>query len=277
MKITEYPSITKLASDNVFIVDGDAGTKKITGIDLLLSAISLASPYNHRMLYRGKNLGNSVSEEQKAAIQNGTFDDLWLADYWEINGVKWRIADFDYWLNTGDSPFNKHHLVIIPDGKLYSGKMNESATTTGGYTGSSMRTSGLEQAKTTVTNAFGGSVLTHREYLIDTVSSGYPSSGDWTDSTVDLMTEEMVYGTDIYRPSGDGSKIVRKYGNSNLQLALFAAAPVHIINDASGGRMSYWLRDIASASTFVKVSEYGSAENASANGENGVRPVFAIG
>ena len=53
------------------------------------------SPINHRNIFRGKNLGSAVTEEQKTAIQSGTFDDLFVGDYWEIDGVKWRIVDMD--------------------------------------------------------------------------------------------------------------------------------------------------------------------------------------
>ena len=50
----------------------------------------------HNSIYRGKNLGSSVSAEQWAQIGAGTFDDMFIGDYWVINGVTWRIAAFDY-------------------------------------------------------------------------------------------------------------------------------------------------------------------------------------
>ena len=99
----------------------------------------LVSAMQHRNVFRGKNLGTSVTAAQKAAIQNGTFDDLFIGDYWVINGVNWTIADMDYWYNCGDTAFTRHHLVIIPGGQLYSAKMNDTNTTEGGYFGSKMR------------------------------------------------------------------------------------------------------------------------------------------
>ena len=60
----------------------------------------------HNSLYRGKKLGTSVSAEQYAQISAGTFDDMFIGDYWEINSVIWRIAAFDYWLHSGDTNFN---------------------------------------------------------------------------------------------------------------------------------------------------------------------------
>lgn len=55
------------------------------------------SPEMHRNTFRGKCLGESITEEQLTAIQDGRFYDLYVGDYWEINEVKYRIADINYW------------------------------------------------------------------------------------------------------------------------------------------------------------------------------------
>ena len=65
----------------------------------------------HNSVFRGKYLGTSVTAEQHAQIAAGTFKDLYIGDYWTINGVNWRIAHFDYWLRTGDTECTKHHIV----------------------------------------------------------------------------------------------------------------------------------------------------------------------
>ena len=135
---------------------------------------------SHNGIFHGKNLGTSVTQKQWTAIQNGTFDDLYIGDYWVIGGVNWRIAAFDYYYNTGDTAFAKHHAVIVPDASLYSHNMNDTNTTTGGYVGSKMYTEGLEQAKTQIQNAFGAShVLTHRLFLTNATTNGYASGGEW--------------------------------------------------------------------------------------------------
>ena len=163
---------------------------------------------SHNGIYRGKSLGSSVTQAQWNAISAGTFDDLYIGDYWTIGGVNWRIAAFDYYYNTGDTAFTKHHAVIVPDTSLYTHVMNDTNITTGAYVGSKMYTEGLEQAKTTISNAFGSShVLSHRIYLSNATSNGKASAGAWTDSTVDLMCEHMVYGCGIFSPVSDGSII----------------------------------------------------------------------
>lgn len=277
MKITEYQAVKEVGEDNILIVDGDAGTRKIFAMDLFLSSLHLISPENHRRIFRGKNLGDVLTSEQKSAIQTGTFDDLWLGDYWEINGVKWRIVDFDYWYNRGDTPFASHHLVIMPDTNLYTAKMNDSSTTVGGYTGSKMYTTNLTNAKATIGAIFGSNLLTHREYLINAVTSGYPSAGAWADSQVELPNEPMIYGSYIYTPGGDGTITPKRYTNSQMQLALFAVCPKFINATGTGQRIGYWLRDVVTDQRFARVTDYGPVLETAASLEYGVRPVFAIG
>lgn len=272
MKIMEYPTITALADDNVFLVDGTNGTKKILAKDAVLAALGLNSVNAHRLIFRGKDLGTSVTGAQRIAIQSGTFDDLWLGDYWVINGVKWRIVDLDYWYNKGDTKFTNHHVVVMPDTSLTTAVMNDTNTTDNGYTGSKMYTNGLTSAKSIINNAFSGFVLTHREYLINAVTSGYPSQGAWQDSDIELPNEIMIFGSYISTPASNGTIDVKRFTVSNTQLALFRADPSMIVNGNG-----YWLRDVASSSHFACVDPTGGAAINEASESFEVRPVFAIG
>ena len=277
MKITEYTNTKKIGATDVMLTDGTNGTRIIAGADLPYALMDLCGPQMHRMTYRGKNLGGVLTSEQKAAIQAGTFEDLWLGDYWTLGGVNYRIADFDYWLHVGDTPMTSHHLAIVPETNLGTGKMNTESTTAGGWTGSLMYTTNLTSVKETINTAFGTNVLTHREYLINEVTSGYPSAGAWTDSTVELMNEPMVYGSYIYTPANDGTNIPKLYTAAQKQLALFMVCPQFINTTASGTRISYWLRDVVSAQRFARVTDYGPVLDSAASLEYGIRPVFAIG
>lgn len=277
MKISEYPAATKLVADDIFLLDGTDGTRTMAAPTLPYALMHLCGPQMHRMVYRGKQIGTSLSAEQRAAIQEGTFEDLWLGDYWFISGVNYRIVDFDYWYAKGDQSLTAHHVVVVPDTNLGTAKMNSTSTTTGGYTGSEMYTTNLEPAKTTITNAFGENVLTHREYLINEVTSGYPSAGAWTDSKVDLMTEQMVYGSHIFTPSSSGTVTPKLYSNSPVQLALFQLCPQFINAAISTQRIGYWLRDVVSAERFARVTDYGPVTDTAASLEYGIRPAFAVG
>lgn len=226
----------------------------------------------HNSIYRGKNLGTSVTAAQWAAIADGSFTDLYIGDYWVIDGVNWRIAAFDYYYKTGDVPCTTHHVVIVGDTSLYAHVMNDTDVTTGGYIGSKMYTEGLAQAKTTINNAFGSShILSHRQLLINAVTNGKPSDGSWYDNTVELMTEQNVYGGKIFGASSDGSTIPYLYTVDKSQFPLFAHDPSMI-----GNGQWFWLRDVVSTTVFASVSGNGYANYSRASVDYNVRPAFSI-
>ena len=226
----------------------------------------------HNAVYRGKNLGSAVTAAQWAAIQAGTFEDLFIGDYWTINGVNWRIAAFDYYLNTGDTACTTHHVTIVPDAKLYNHVMNDTNTTVGAYVGSQMYTEGLNTAKTTINNAFGSAhILNHRQYLKNAVTGNYESGGSWYDSTVELMTEQNVYGGKIFSNCLQGTNWARLSTIDKSQFPLFAHRP-DMISDGSG----IFLRDVASSETFCYTQDNGGAEHVYASTAHGVRPAFSI-
>lgn len=270
VKINELPELTDPSGSHIVGYKGNDTVRIPT--DAVVSKAQEISAVNHRNVYRGKNLGSSVTAAQKAAIQAGTFDDLFIGDYWVINGVTWVIADMDYFYNCGDDAFTKHHLVIVPDSPLYDAQMNDSDVTTGGYVGSKMYTNNLDSAKATIAAAFGDMVLSHREYLTNAVTDGYPSAGGWFDSTVDLMNEVMVYGTHMLAPANDGVTYPNRYTVAKQQLALFALNPRAINN-----RTTIWLRDVVSAANFALAANTGHAGSYGASGSLGVRPEFCIG
>lgn len=224
----------------------------------------------HNCIYRGKNLGTSVTAEQYAAISSGKFTDLYIGDYWVINGVTYRIAAFDYYYNCGDTNFTKHHAVIVPDTSLYKAQMNTSNVTTGGYTGSAMYKSNLAQAKTTIKAAFGSAhVLTKRELLVNAVNGNTPSGWAWFDSDVELMNEVQAYGS-VAWGAHDGNGYNVASGDGQFPLFMFDRTKLH-------NREDYWLRDVASAPYFSHVSVNGHAHCYSASYSFGVRPAFCIG
>lgn len=224
----------------------------------------------HNCIYRGKNLGTSVTAEQYAAISSGKFTDLYIGDYWVIKGVTYRIAAFDYYYNCGDTNFTKHHVVIVPDTSLYKAQMNTSNVTTGGYTGSAMYKSNLAQAKTTIKAAFGSAhVLTKRELLTNAVNGNTPSGWAWFDSDVELMNEVQVYGS-VAWGAHDGNGYNVASGDGQFPLFMFDRTKLH-------NREDYWLRDVSSAPGFSFVYADGRAGYANASNSRGVRPAFCIG
>lgn len=285
-KFGDLDTILTAGDDSLLLIHDGTGVKTIStanfkkdlkeymeGVNTILAQLTYDNAGAHNSIYRGKNLGTTVTEEQWEAISSGTFTDLYIGDYWVIGGVNWRIAAFDYYLNCGDTSFTKHHAVIVPDTCLYSAQMNTTNVTTGAYKGSAMYTANLTQAKSTINSAFGSShVLSHRIYLSNATSNGRASAGEWTDSTVDLMCEHMVYGSGIFSPVSDGSNVPNNYRVEKGQLPLFALEPSRICN-----RDTWWLRDVITAAAFAFVANGGFAGCDGASYSFGVRPAFCIG
>lgn len=290
-KVTELTAFTTPTDSCLIPIHDGTGLKKITfanfrakaveGTEAKIAPLLFNNAGAHNAIYRGKSLGSTVTTAQYAAIKAGTFDDLYIGDYWTIGGVNYRIAAFDYYLNSGDTNCTTHHVVIVPDTCLYNAQMHNTSsggyeggaanTTTGGYVGSDMYKSNLEQAKTTIKSAFSGHVLKHRIYLTNAVANGRASGGAWCDSEVDLMCEQMVYGSGIFSPVSDGSNVPANYRVEKSQLPLFQHEPSRICN-----RATWWLRDVITASNFAFVDYNGNANYYDASNSFGVRPAFCI-
>ena len=290
-KVTELTAFTTPTDSCLIPIHDGTGLKKITfanfrtktveGTEAKIAPLLFNNAGAHNAIYRGKSLGSTVTTAQYAAIKAGTFDDLYIGDYWTIGGVNYRIAAFDYYLNNGDTNCTTHHVVIVPDTCLYNAQMHNTSsgnwesgaanTTAGGYVGSDMYKSNLEQAKTTIKSAFSGHVLKHRIYLTNAVANGRASGGAWCDSEVDLMCEQMVYGNGIFSPVSDGSNVPVNYRVEKSQLPLFQHEPSRICN-----RNNWWLRDVITASDFANVGSGGDAYYHHASDSLGVRPAFCI-
>lgn len=290
-KVTELTAFTTPTDSCLIPIHDGTGLKKITfanfrakaveGTEAKIAPLLFNNAGAHNAIYRGKSLGSTVTTAQYAAIKAGTFDDLYIGDYWTIGGVNYRIAAFDYYLNSGDTNCTTHHVVIVPDTCLYNAQMHNTSsggyeggaanTTTGGYVGSDMYKSNLEQAKTTIKSAFSGHVLKHRIYLTNAVANGRASGGAWCDSEVDFMCEQMVYGSGIFSPVSDGSNVPANYRVEKSQLPLFQHEPSRICN-----RNNWWLRDVITASYFANVYGNGNADYSGASNSFGVRPAFCI-
>ena len=282
----EFTATGEIDGDDIFLVHDGNGVKKITLSDMEKSFFKVFSTQAgfHNSLYRGKKLGTSLTAAQQATIAAGTFDDMYIGDYWEINGYHWRIAAFDYWLGTGESAHvcNTHHIVIVPDENLLVADgstthyMNTSNITTGGYVGTgfysgtnadSSSNTAKATCQTKAKSAFGAShILTHQELLTNAVTDGKASNWSWYDSDVELMNEAMVYGHSAWAQPG------YETGIDKTILPLFALDPSKICN-----RAYWWLRDVVSATHFAYVSNSGRAYASTAsNATIGVRPAFGI-
>lgn len=287
--ITSLPQADTVAKTDQLIVQGSSNTQRAT-LSKILADLGVVNPNTaqddvlrlttpdgaaaHNCVYRGKALGSSFTSAQSAAVRSGKFTDLYIGDYWTINGRNWRIGAFDYWYRCGDTDCTTHHALTVPDVHLYTAAMNPTDTTEGAYIGSQMYKTGLDEAKNIINTAFGSDhILTHREYFQNAISNGKPSGGAWYDSTVDLMNEAMVYGTRHFTAVSDGSTMPNNYTIDKSQLPLFRYAPwfIHAQRTYWG-----WFRDVVSATDFAAVSDNGLCSYTNVSNVGGVRPAFAI-
>lgn len=274
-KFTDLPVISEISDNAILLIHDGNGVKQISFADLkanLINSIISKNAGTHNAIYRGKCLGSSVTETQWMEIATGSFKDMYVGDYWNINNVNYRIAAFDYYYQTGDTSCTTHHITLVPDENMYDDNMNDTDITTGAYVGSKMYTTNLTQAKTMINNAFTEEhILNHRQYLQNAVTDNYASGGSWYDSTVELMTEQNVYGNKIFGNIMNGTAVVSNYTIDITQFPLFTFRPDMISN-----RQGFWLRDVVSNASFSNVDINGYASSNSASLDCGVRPAFSI-
>lgn len=231
----------------------------------------------HNSIFRGKDVTEYYNDGTLfTRISSGKFDDLFVGDYIVKNNVTWRIAGFDVYLHKGDTELTKHHACIVPDTNLTSGQMNSTNTTNGGYAGSTMVSTTLNNVLSTyITPVFSNHIITYRNLLTTGISgslynrwgtnSGGSNAWDWKDRKLDLMNENQVFGSIVWSSTG------YETGSDNVQLPLFRLAPEFICN-----RAWYWLRSIVDSSRFTHVHARGLSNNAFASNSGGVRPCFYI-
>lgn len=284
MKISEYPSSTELLGADSFIFDGANGTKRIEASELYYALID-DNPVAHRTNYRGKNLGTSITASQKTEINNGTFHDLFVGDYWILNDRTYRIVDIDIFMgNASDegNPVNTHHLVMMPDEAMGVGKMNTDQTTQGGYPGSEMYSSGLSASKQEINKAFPNMLITVPlyygvDYKINPEGDG--QGGGWA-------MENAAFDIDVALPSVnmivDHTNFIRSAYNSNIlrtgieascyQFYAFKANPSLRFSSNS----DFWCTDVVNGYSFCRFNWTGNIGAQYANTDHDIRPWFVI-
>lgn len=243
-------------------------------------------PMTRNGIFRGASLGTEVTDEQWEAIYNGTFYDLYIGDYWKIDGATYRIAGFDYAHDQSINIRLYHHIAVVPDYCMVEeAQMYDSGTNAGGYAGSLVFTTTLPTVAETVEAAFGEGHLFSSQ-LLATFSSAVDDTGITATTTATLagntvachlMTELMVFGNVLYGafPSGSASGL---YNCADRQLPLFALAPgfIGFASTGADGFGPYWLQDPAGTDSFAYVSGYGVRGSATADSTYGVRPYFLL-
>ena len=245
----------------------------------------------HRNTYRGKDITEYYTDGSLyTKISNGSFEDIYVGDYIKTihtDGKEyiWLIADIDNYLYSGDTPLTKHHATIIPAESLIKLGMNDTDTTEGGYANSKMATETLPNLVTrdgVIGKAFESHIIEYQNLLTNRISSNTinQSGGIWKGTTddwawytrsIDLMSEQNVYGTNVWSSAGYDT------GIDNRQYALFQLKP-EFINSYGTTRFHYWLKNVTGVDRFAYASDFGYSNGCYvAKYPLGVRPRFLIG
>ena len=217
----------------------------------------------------------------RTKADNGDFKGLRLGDYIDVSSMtvdgsaisnsnqrlRFIIAGFDTYYRVGDTEITSHHIVMVSKNCVFQHAMNSTATNTGGYPASELKTWLNDAVKTGLVNAIGITPKTVRR-LLDT-------KGDWawTAETVFIPTEVEVFGHQAWSNNKGYST------GSSVQWPLFSKHPQMRIANWNGLRWWWWEASPRTDDTaaFCSCGGNGVANNGSASSSvGGVRFAFLV-
>ena len=232
--------------------------------------IATENAQTHNATYRGQSLG-SFNETFASDIDNGTFNNMWVGDYFVVNNHTYKIAGFNYKCGHEENTGLANHLIMITD-VLSNQAMNSSDTTAGGFAGSDMFKDEIPVVEKQLATDFGGHLLKFKSFLSTSIdSSGAPNNGQWYELTANLCNSVMWWGSPSqYSNNKNGTKY--NIGDEDTQLPIMK---LHTAEQSSGSNY-VWLRDIYDSGGFADAHYDGSAYWAGASGSGDVRAFFLI-
>lgn len=276
-----------------FEVYAIANAAKSTGEINTINDAIFSSSLMKNGIYRDKDLTNIYTvEEIYEKVHDGSFDDLFLGDYFTVSitttlpnetvkteNVSLMIAAFNYYYNTGDTALTTPHIILIPrnQGFATTAKINATNTTEGGYLNSYMHQTVLPCYAASLKTALNNHVLSHRTWLTKTVNTSTPSMAgagltgaatacDWATVDLQLMNEVQVYGTTVWSSSA------YDVGTDNRKLPVF-----DFITPIQFGRNAFWLCSVVSSTHFAFCYHYGNTGSNYASSALYVRPLIVFG
>lgn len=284
VRIQDFNENWKPDTNNDFLMTFNDGSESKTRLrDAFYSLVPDGAP-THNNVFRGQNLG-ALNATHIANIQNGTFRDMFIGDYFSINGSNYVIAGINYKRGHGDNISLGNHLLLMPDrfSKLDDGTvmisdgktkyMSDTDTTAGGFANTKLYKTYMPSIQRKLEADFGSHLLNFRQAVSTHVDvGGAPDRGETRDAKVGIPDEPMVYGTTLN--GNNKNNAWYNVGDDTMQLPLFRLNP----EESNNHNATFWLRDISSASEFAYVSGAGDAHRAVASSPwSGVRAFFLIG
>lgn len=285
IRIQDFSENSKPDANNDFVMTfNDSSESKTRLRDTFYAMVPDGAP-THNNIFRGKNLG-ALNATHITNIQNGTFRDMFIGDYFSINGSNYVIAGINYKKGHGDKSPLGNHLVLMPsdwsktptqtlnpDGKT-THYMQDTDTTAGGFAGTKLYKIYLPQIQTKLESDFGSRLITFRTIVSTRVNdSGAPDQAEWRDAKVAIPNEVMIYGSILNGNNENGSW--SNIGDEDSQLPLMRLNDSERCNNRAG---AFWLRDVHSALEFAYANGSGDAACAGTSlSWAGVRAFFLIG
>lgn len=110
---------------------------------------------SHNQIYRGKDLGTSITDAQRAAIKADDWSDLCIGDFWTINRHKYIIVQFNGHIYGSTD----RGIMIMAHAIKTDAVMNETATNAGGYYNSYMHQTYLPEVVLPIIQADWGDLM----------------------------------------------------------------------------------------------------------------------
>lgn len=260
MQIKDYTPLTTPPSElDKFLVETSEGTRVVPyGVLKEDNPFLEVNPFgvSHKNFYRGKFLGNSVTEDQLEMIRSGNFDDLYIGDHWHINDRDWLIADFDYFYAKGSSDetyIKKHHAIIISPNAMGYGPIGYESEGAGGYASTTFRATqanpSIYQIVTDIIYpAFSEeNVIPIPEINPNSINNGRIAGIIEAITGCTLLSVRQLVGRGQYLASNDGTYYPLLGGYDNEQLAIYKLLSPTLVH----GRNNLWTKDQVSNTDYA--------------------------
>lgn len=240
----------------------EPGTSVAISLPTLYGLIDLA-PSMKKSIFRGKALGDKLSPEHAKAIHSGTFKDLFIGDYWEKDGTKWYIYDFNYYYSAGETAgylitfYRANHIIVGTDiGVLQGNRYIFSGEGTGKvYSQSEIANVGMSSFAVHHQKIFGDhrrDIIRREPTRINRETGAIEELGH-KNQLVSIPTVGQLTGAHV--PKGFGSYDDRQFAIFNLRPDLISASEWHQWTRTYSKKDRYYLISPGQAAVEASVTQ----------------------